>query len=186
MRGCDRFTPMGGVWTKYDDNGNKIGEHVGLEMVLKHPEAEDRYIFEMWCPPENYGTEAQWSENFTKVINGQIVKTLGDYPGNGEYELLSHMGVLEKVTKDRKTGAIIKKEFVPLTETLCDAIVLTAKMNKELPVRIKVEAARERYAKEERDRIAKQADMLENMRRPKWADQGHIICPDMSEVAKYS
>lgn len=177
MRGCDRFTFIGGAWKKYDTNGNYIGEWIGTQRVLKYPEAEQRYIFELWCPPENYGTEEQWNQNFRECIDGQFVDTLGPYPGNGEYELLSHLGILERVYKDEKTGKVLRKEFVPLTEVLCDAIVLTAKMNKELPARIKMEAARDRREKEEREKENRQIDMIEDMSRPDWAKAPHIIVP---------
>jgi hypothetical protein len=182
MRGCDRFTVIGGRWQKYDANGNRTGEWIGTQRVLKYPEAESRYIFELWCPPENYGTEEQWNQNFRECIDGHFVDTLGPYPGEGEYELLSHMGILERVYKDQKTGAVLRKEFVPLTETLCDAIVLTAKMNKELPVRIKMEAAKARREQEEKAKDDRQIAMIEDMSRPDWAKAPHIIHPGFKET----
>jgi hypothetical protein len=151
MRGCDRFTWIGGEWKHYDTSGNETGSHVGLESVLKHPEAKDRYIFEVLCPPENYGTPEKWKEAFTQCINGQFLEVLGPFPREGEYELV-------RVIKTPKTGA-----FVPLTEAICDALVATAKLNRELPARIRVEAARDRRAKEEKDKDQRMIDKLDSM-----------------------
>lgn len=166
MRGCDRFTVIGGRWKKFDAHGNITGEWIGEQRVLKHPEAKDRYIFEMWMAPEY--TENEWKAIFTDCIDGQFVEVLGPYPANGEYELIR---VIERVYVDEKTKAIRKREFAPLTETLCDALVLTAKLNKELPSKHKVLAAQERREREERAKDARLGDMIENMQRPSWARQ---------------
>src|SRR2546422_6058887 len=85
IRGCDRFTFIGGKWIHHDASGNETGSHIGVERVLKHPEAKDRYLFEMWMAPEM--TESEWDLRFTEWMDGQSVQTLGPYPGNGEYEL---------------------------------------------------------------------------------------------------
>lgn len=187
MRGCDRFTFIGGEWKHYDANRNETGSHVGVERVLKYPGTEGRYIFEMWMSPEY--TPYEWETLFTQYINadrdyiggrGQRVETLGPYPANGEYELVR---VLEKVRVDRTNGAILGKEFVPLTESLCDALVLTAKMNRELPAKHKMLAAQERREREEKAKDDRLADRIEDMGRPKWAEkpesekQRYIIVP---------
>src|SRR5258708_24853633 len=121
MRGCDRFTFIGGKWLHHDVHNNETGSHIGVERVLKYPGTEDRYIFEMWMSPEY--SPREWEALFTQWIDGERVDTLGPYPENGEYELVR---VLEKVHIDKQTGAVLRKEFVPLTESLCDALVLTA------------------------------------------------------------
>ncbi len=171
MRGSDRFTWIGGRWKKFDSNGNPIGEHIGVERVLKYPEAEDRYIFELLCPAENYGTPTDWELNFTQWIDGQRVETLGPFPRAGEYELVK---VIETPTK---------RAFVPLTESICDALVQVAKLNKELPERIKREAARQHREQQERATQNKIADMIENLeidQRP------HIYVPSDYEKRKYA
>lgn len=184
MRGCDRFTWIGGRWKKFDTNGNQIGEHIGCELVLKYPEAKDRYIFELLCPPENYGTESEWDEAFTECIDGQFVKTLGPFPRAGEYELVK---VIETPTK---------RAFVPLTEAICDALVATAKLNRELPERIKREAAQQQRDREDKARKDKMSTMIENMERPGWAQQPHVAwnrkaaadieLPTSEELKKYA
>lgn len=173
MRSCDRFTHIGGEWKHFDDSGNITGSHVGLERVLKYPEAKDRYIFEMWCPPENYGDERTWKEAFTQLINGQFIETLGPFPRGGEYELVK---VLETPNK---------KVFVPLTEAICDAIVYTAKMNKELPSRIKQEYARDRRAKEEAEKEQRMIDRIDNMGLA-FEGKTFVTVPSSSEISKYS
>lgn len=166
MRGCDRFTMIGGEWKHYDANGDDIGSHVGVERVFKYPGTQDRYIFEMWMAPEY--TRREWETLFTQWINGVRVETLGPYPENGEYELVR---VLEKVRVDKTSGKIFAKEFVPLSESLCDALVLTAKMNRELPGKHKQLAAQERREREEKAKDARLAERIEDMQRPAFARQ---------------
>jgi hypothetical protein len=172
MRGCDRFTLIGGEWKKYDKSGNYTGSHVGLERVLKHPEAKERYIFELWCPPENYGTPEEWKERFTECINGQFIEVLGPFPREGEYELV-------RVLKTPEKGA-----FVPLTEAICDALVATAKLNRELPARIKVAAAQDRREKEEKAKDQRLIDKLDNMA-PAFEGKSFVTIPTPKEVRNY-
>lgn len=172
IRGSDRFTLIGGKWIHHDAHGNETGSHIGVERVLKHPEAKDRYLFEMLMFPEY--TPVEWKLRFTEWIDGQSVETLGPYPERGEYELVR---VIERVHVDQKTGNILSKEFVPLTESLCDALVLTAKMNRELPGKHKQLAAQERRAREEKEKDDRQRAIIENCERPTWARQPHIIVP---------
>lgn len=172
VRGSDRFTLIGGKWTHHDASGNETGSHVGVERVLKYPEARDRYLFEMWLAPEL--TPVEWKLRFTEWIDGEAIETLGPYPANGEYELVR---VIERVRVDAKTGNIISKEFVPLSESLCDALVLTAKLNRELPGRHKQLAAQERREREEKEKDERIRAIIENCERPSWAKQPHIIVP---------
>jgi hypothetical protein len=160
MRGCDRFTWIGGRWKHFDANGNETGSHVGVECLLKHPEAQDRYIFEMWLAPEM--TETEWKSQFTEWIDGQAIETLGPYPANGEYELVR---VIETPTT---------KAFVPLTEAICDSLVQVAKLNKELPTKHRVLAAQERREREENVAKQKRIDMIEEMGRAGWARNPHV------------
>jgi hypothetical protein len=166
LRGADRFTLIGGEWRHHDVHGNETGSHVGVERVLKYPGTQERYIFEMWMATEY--TSREWEEHFTEYIGGERIETLGPYPKNGEYELVR---VLEKVRVDKTTGAIIAKEFVPLTESLCDALVLTAKMNRELPGKHKQLAAQERREREEKAKDARLSERIEDMQRPSFARQ---------------
>lgn len=176
VRGSDRTTFIGGAWKDYDKSGNFIREVVEVREVLKYPDAKERYIFEALIPPENYGSEREWEMMFTEWIQGVRIETLGAFPRQGEYELV-------KVLETPKT-----KQFVPLTEAICDALVTTAKLNKELPQRVKYEAARERREREEKEKDQRLIDRIEDMGRPNWAQEGkpHVIVPDISEVAKYS
>lgn len=173
VRGCDRLTWIGGRWNHYDNSGNVTGSHVGMERVLKYPEAKERYVFELLCPPENYGDEKIWKETFTQCIDGQFLETLGPFPREGEYELVK---VLETP---------VKKEFVPLTESICNVLVEVAKLNMELPAKIKLEAARRRREAEEQARVAKQADMINEMERA-FDGKSHVVVPNVEEMRKYA
>ena len=172
LRGCDRFTWIGGEWKHHDSSGNVTGSHVGLERVLKYPEAKDRYIFELWCPPENYGDEKKWKEQFTECINGEFIEVLGPFPREGEYELIR---VLETPGK---------KSFVPLTEAICDAVVATAKLNKELPAKIKIEAAKARREAEEKAKDQRLIDKINDMR-PAFEGKTYVVVPSAKELAQY-
>jgi len=156
MRGCDRMTWIGG------------------EERLKYPEAKERYVFEMLCPPENYDSPEIWEQNFTIYLNGKRIELLGPFPREGEYELVR---VIETPTT---------KAFVPLTETICDALVATAKLNRELPERIKREAAQQRREKEEAARQQRLVDRINDMSVSQVMRQPHIVVPDMSEITKFS
>lgn len=182
--GGDRFTWIGGKWNHHDDSGNVIGSHIGLERVHKHPEAKDRWILEVWCPPENYGSELVWETMFTEWIDGQKVETMGPFPRQGEYELVK---VIEREYRDSK-GVTWKKEFVPLTPTICDAIVDTAIRNRDLPERIKKEAKRAMFAEQEKAEDDKLCDKIRKIEeaRPEWAKNEHVIMPSDFEISKFS
>ena len=168
VRGHDRLTHIGGKWNDFDHSGNLIRSVVEVRQVLKYPEAADRYIFEALCPPENYGTEQDWQQ-FTEWIDGKRIETLGPFPRQGEYELVK---VLETPTT---------KQFVPLTETICDALVNTARLNKELPARIKYEAAQERRKKEEAQKEQNLIDRIDEMAPAEFSTKPHIISPGLPQ-----
>src|SRR5262249_32862908 len=117
-----------------------------------------------------------WKENFTKWISGKIIDELGPYPRHGEYELV-------KVIETPK-----KKQFVPLTEAICDALVVTAKANRNLSVNVRYEAAKARREQGEAAKEQRQSDRIEHRERPSWAAKGkpHIIVPNIKEITKYS
>src|SRR4030095_5374738 len=71
MRGCDRMTWMGGRWMIYDTNNNLTGSWIGEKLVPKYADSVERYVFEMWCPPENYGTPEEWEQQFSLYFDGQ-------------------------------------------------------------------------------------------------------------------
>jgi len=173
VRGCDRFTHIGGKWNDFDKNsGALIRSVVEVRHVPKYPEAMERYIFEALCPPENYGTEREWNQMFTEWIDGQRIETLGPYPREGEYELVK---VLETPTT---------RQFVPLTDTICDALVTTAKLNKELPARIKYEAAQERRKREEEAKEQRMIDKINDLAPADFTTKPYIIHPGLKQEKK--
>lgn len=174
--GNERMTRIGGAWRDYDASGNFLREVVEEREVPKYPDALERYVFEAWMPPENYGTESEWRDAYTKIISGKIVQELGPYPRHGEYEMV-------KILETPK-----KKTFVPLTEAICDALVTTAVANRNLSVNVKYEFIKRRNAAAEAAKEQRLVDAIEGMGRPKWAegDKPHIVVPDMSEISKYA
>lgn len=173
MRSCDRMTWIGGKWKRYDEHGNYLSDWVGMQEVPKYPQAKDRYIFEILCPPENYGSPAEWELAFTEYIDGTKIETLGPFPREGEYELIK---VIETPAK---------KAFVPLTEAICDAVIATAKLNMDLPERIRREAIKDKREREEKARIAKQIDMINDICVSPTMRNPHVIVPNMEETALY-
>lgn len=184
LRGCDRFTHIGGRWNKFDDSGNKTGEYIGIQSVLKYPEAKERYLLEVLCPAENYGSEFTWEVMFTEYIDGIKVETMGPFPREGEYELVR---VIEREYKDSK-GVTWKKEFVPLTSTICDAVVQTAIANKDLPERIRKEAKRKMWEDQQKEDAQKQEDKFLALeeKRPPWArNDSYVVLPSDADVSKF-
>ena len=173
IHGSDRFTTVGGEWTKFDDQGNEIGHEIGYRQCVKYPHTDNCFIFEVWCPSENYGTPEEWEKNFTQHIKGHRIETLGAYPENGEYELMLPL----------KTP---KGYPVELTATICDVLIDTAVKNRDLPMRIRMEAHHDRVKKKEEAEVAKRAAMIENMQKPEWAYGPHVVMPSDLDVSKFS
>lgn len=161
MRGCDRLTIVAG------------------EKRIKYPGTSNRYIFEMLMFCEL--TPAEWEERFTVYVDGKKVELNGPYPENGEYELFK---VIEKVRVDARTKQVISKEFAPLTATLCDALVETAILNRGLTEKHKVEAARERRAKEEAEKDQRLIDKIDDMGSA-FDGKTFVTVPTSKEIAQY-
>lgn len=162
VRGCDRMQIMGG------------------EKVIKYPSTEDRYVFEMLMFCEMSPDE--WAEKFTIYVDGKRTEILGPYPENGEYELVK---VIEKVRVDQRTKKVISKEFAPLTATLCDALVETAILNRNLTAKHRQEAAQERRAKEEAEKEQRMIDRIDDMGLA-FGGKTFVTVPSSAEIAKYS
>lgn len=153
---------------------------MGGEKIIKYPHTEDRYVFEMlmFCElsPE------QWRDQFTVYLDGKKTEILGPYPENGEYELVK---VIEKVRVHARTKQVISKEFAPLTATLCDALVETAILNRNLTAKHKHEAAQERRAKEEAEKEQRLIDKIDEMGLA-FGGKTFVTVPSSSEISKYS
>lgn len=67
--------------------GQKADGSAYLAYVPKYPKRE-RFYLEVWLPAEKYGSREQWAKDTHKLIDGQIIETLGPYPADGEYEHL--------------------------------------------------------------------------------------------------
>jgi len=94
--GWNRLTPIGGKW---EDNGR-----VEVRTEPKYPQL-NRWHVEKWCPPEMYGSPAQWE----LTTREEGVLALGPYPSRGDYE---HVMVIEG----------FRGEFIQLTSTVAEHI----------------------------------------------------------------
>ncbi len=171
--GADRLTLVGGEWNKYDDSGNIISTSLEEKLCVKYPMAETKWVFEMWCPPENYGDRQRWEQDTVIWKDGQRIQTLGPYPENGEYELLKII--------ETPNG-----HFVPLTSTICDAMVAVAVRNRNLPKNIRMAAFRDAQAKKEKEKEDHRNEIMANIARPSWATgDAYIIMPaDVTKKGK--
>lgn len=67
-----------GEWTDYDEaTGSLIRRRDERRRIPKYPDIGERWIIEMWCRPEKYGTPEAWYA--TDPV-------LGPYPYRGDYE----------------------------------------------------------------------------------------------------
>lgn len=81
---------VGGVWSKWDDHGNYIGERLGYHVTRKHPSVWERWVLEMWMPPESYGGREWWEATNRKVSPwGEAYQTMPVYPSRGDYALIA-------------------------------------------------------------------------------------------------
>lgn len=89
---------VGGVWSKWDDSGNWLGEAVGYQRIRKYLAVRERWVLEMWQPPEAYGTPEAWEEEWKRVApSGARYQLLPDYPARGDYAQIA-------VFSDPETG----------------------------------------------------------------------------------
>lgn len=80
-----RALPTKYVWNPIEKVNQ--GRDVVVQYVPKYRKC-DRFYLEFWVPPDKYGGSKQWANDTHRVIDGQIVETLGPYPAWGEYEYL--------------------------------------------------------------------------------------------------
>lgn len=180
-----RITKMGGRadngWPLFRVmRGCEVLAFVGEEQRIKYLGTHDRYVFEMLLPCDM--SESEWEEKFTFYVDGKKIHMNGPYPRNGTYELFK---VIERVYMDERTKKVIRTEFVPLTSTICDALIADAIANKHCPAKYKVAAAQERRAKEEAEKEQRMIDKIDDMG---LAFQGKtfVSVPSEFEIAKYS
>lgn len=105
--GWNRLTWIGGKWEDRDPaSAGLLREVVQLRQVPKYFPF-NRWHIERWCPPELYGSPADWYARTLEVEGNRSIPALGPYPERGEYELC--------FTLQGKNG-----EFVQLTPTLAE------------------------------------------------------------------
>lgn len=172
--GGDRLCVLGGKWRDHDRNtGLLVREVVEYRQLPKYPLSTNRWILEMWLPPEHFGSPEDWAATTYEFIEGQLMECLGPYPAGGEYELVK---VLETP----------RGHFVPLTPTICEVLVATAKRNQQIPARVRVEARRARTQLEEKAKDQRMTDRIKELGQADMAMVPHIVVPSTFDKERYS
>ncbi len=137
--GWNRLTWVGGKWEDRDEHGVLIREVMQLRQAPKYLPT-DRWHIEKWCPPELYGSPAEWYAATLEFEDDLHcgVPALGPYPARGEYELC--------FTLQGPAG-----EFVQLTPTVAEHIARVIEHCRGLPAWRRKRALEERDARAERD-----------------------------------
>ncbi len=170
--GGDPLVVIGGKWRDYDPNTKQlVREVVEYRQVPKYPLYLERWVFEMWKEPEC--TREQWAERTYQFIDGQLMECAGPYPAEGFY-------VDIKVLQTSKGG------FVPLTSTICDAVVVSAQKSKEFSVQQRVAARRARFEEEEKAKDNRLMARIKELGQAEMALVPHIVVPSSFEKEKIS
>ncbi len=146
-----RLEWQGGRWNDFDEQENRIRSVVAVRHVPRY-EPFEGWIVEKWVPPETYGTRENWNRQFTELIDGIAVQTLGPYPSEGDYEEIFRLAA-------------------PLTPTICDALVRLVSQRRSLTER--KQSAEERQAKKEGDWQVFADDVLRDALVPDVARSGY-------------
>jgi len=131
--GWSRLTWIGGRWEDRNAAGDLVRETVELRRVPKYA-ACNRWHIERWCPPEMYGSPAQWHAQTLEIEDGRNIPALGPYPERGEYELA--------FTLETPSG-----EFVQLTLTVAEYIARAIEFSRGLSRSKRRRALHEREAR---------------------------------------
>lgn len=175
----DRTCLVGGEWTDRDNSGNVIRRVVEMRRVPKYPQVLNRWLFEMWAAPEEFGSPEEWYRNTTQWVGGHPVPVLGPYPSEGEYELVKVLETPRRVVN----GQIVGGEFVPLTATICDAIIASAQASRHVPRARKLESLAEIRQREQERQENNWKDRLKELATA-FDGNPHVIVPgDMTQHA---
>ncbi len=164
--GWSRLTWIGGKWEDRDATGSLLREVVELRQVPKYFPF-DRWHIERWCPPELYGSPAEWYERTAEVERGRTIPALGPYPARGEYELA--------FTLQGPQG-----EFVQLTPTIAEYVARAVEFCRAIPPRLRRDALDARMAREERG-FDHYADMVLSDAGPAFHGLPFVVVPGIRE-----
>ncbi len=62
------------------------GGEIETRQTPKYLTALNRFVMEVWCPPEYFGSPRSWEESTRTEIDGAVVYALGEFPHRGDYE----------------------------------------------------------------------------------------------------
>ena len=178
--GGNRLAWHGGLFHERDDHGNLLRVQVTHKLTPKYPEAVNRWICEMWMPPEVFGTPESWELETVEWKEGQRIETLGPFPRQGDYELVF-------VLQTPLTGRCARKKFcecgqclayVPLTETAAVSVLQMVNLSRLASPALRIAA---RHAEEERKQLARKDEQrlrLDECERSKLFRAPAIIVPE--------
>jgi hypothetical protein len=83
-----RLDWIGGKFEERDSEGSLIREVFKLARMPKYP-IENRWVIELWYPPEHFGSPKLWFEKTKEYVEEGNIPQLGPYPEHGKYEFCS-------------------------------------------------------------------------------------------------
>lgn len=86
----DRRSLVGGEWWKWDASGNWLASELRYDLCLKYPGERERWLLEMWMPPDAFGGR-EWWESFhrRRAPWGETYLVQPIFPSRGEYESIA-------------------------------------------------------------------------------------------------
>lgn len=87
--GWARLAWIAGKFEDRDEHGNLTREVVEARHEPKYRGAgmnPSRWYFEVWMPPETYGSPEMWYQTTLEIDGVRNIQALGPYPHKGDYE----------------------------------------------------------------------------------------------------
>ncbi len=166
--GRDRLTWLGGAFNDHDDSGNLMRTQVAHRLVPAYPEFLERWIFEIWVPPEFFGTEEEWFAQTVEFVGGYRVETLGPYPRKGDYEFVFAIETPLRGECRRKQQCVCGqcKQFVPLTDAVVEGLMNIINAQRNLPLSLRIAARKEQREKSRQQKENQILEKYEDQRSP--------------------
>ena len=93
----NRTTLSSRKWTE-SESDRLLRTTYGWRRSLKYPQEarRERFIIEMYRPPEFYGSPELWYYTNTKYVDGRAICPAGPFPNRGEYEYVDTVEYVDK------------------------------------------------------------------------------------------
>lgn len=84
----NRTTLSNRKWTEAATASRALKTTYGWRRTLKYkePSRHERFIIEMYRPPEFYGTPELWAARYEKYVDGELICPAGPFPRQGDYD----------------------------------------------------------------------------------------------------